>query len=477
MNASPDDYPVDAFPVVVRSAIVELGANIQAPLPMIGSAFLATMSATVQGSTKIMLPIGGEPRPVSLYVLVVAESGERKSTVDRLVAKPLYKHDEQLDAQYKEELRKYEHDYEPWSATKKAFLNQITAAIVKNLPTEEWEERLEQHRKAEPKKPKNRRLIRQDLTERALFDAMEGKGVSLVVMSDEGEIVFRSPSFQKNGVLNKAWDAGTVVFDRANGVSFSARDIRLTVSLMTQASVIREYLNRRGEMARGTGFFARFLMCFPTSTQGYRQTSILKPSWDSLDKFHRRANQLIESQVCDHFEECYSVLELDEDARVSWLNFINTIESNMKPGLYLSDINDFASKAGEIVARIAGIFHVFSGQSGKISNDTLQRAIMLVNYHVVEFKKLFSDAFKTPEWEVDANAVLRYLHRNYFSRNFCAVDRNHLYRYGPVRDRVKFAAALLVLAQRGFIWIGFVGKRKQIVNLCLEHFSQLPAMF
>lgn len=476
-QATPETYPVDAFPFVARNVITELEGNFKAPQPMIACSVLAAMSAVVQRSAKIKLPYGGEPRPLGLYVLVVAESGEGKTTIEKLISKSLNERDELLEAQYQEELRKFEGDYEVWSSLKKGYIRRLTAARVQNLPTEEWEERLEQHQKDEPKKPKNCRLIRQDLTERALLDAMEGKGASLAVMSDEAEIIFRSPLLQKNGVLNKAWDGGPLVFDRAKGVSFAARDIRLTASLMTQPAVIQDYLRRRGEMARGTGFFARFLMCCPQSMKGYRYNSGSDPSWISLGEFHRRTSKLIESQIFDHFEDCYLVLEFDDDARDTWFNFINNIEADMRPGMFLDDISDFASKAGEMVARIAGIFHVFSGQTGWISNDTVQRAIRIMKYHIMEFKKLFSDSFKIPEWEVDANAVLRYLHRNFYSFQIGLVSRNDLYRCGPVRDRARFATALTVLGERRFIWIGLMGKKKQVVNLNLPMFQQLPAVF
>lgn len=474
---SPDSYPVDAFPIVVRNAITELATNIQAPLPLIGSSCLATMSAAVQGSAKIKLPHGGEPRPLALYLLVVAESGERKSTVDKLVSKPLMVRDQILEAQFTEEMRKFQHEYEAWYAVKNAYVKRLTAAKIQNLPTEEWEELLERHREAEPNKPKNRRLIRQDLSERALLDAMEGKGVSLVVMSAEGDIVLRSPLLQKNGVLNGGWGGEAIAFDRAKGVSFSARDTRMTVSLMAQPSAVREYLNRRGEMARGTGFFSRFLMSFPISTQGYRQTSLITPSWGCLDEFHRQINYLIEAQVANHYDDCDLILELDDDARMSWLYFIDNIELNLRPGQFLSDIRDFGSKAGEIAARLAGVFHLFSGQTGKISNDTMQRAIKLVEYHILEFKKLFSSEYQIPEWEVGAEQLKRYLHRVYFSQGLSFVERNHIYRYGPIRDRGRFADALALLVARGFVWISFIGKRKAIVNLSFNPFSQISNGF
>src|SRR3546814_3651790 len=73
-------YPMDAFLVVVREAGFEIKRNVQAPDALIGLALINAMTMACQALIKVKLPMG-QLRPVTQYVMTVAESGEdRKST-------------------------------------------------------------------------------------------------------------------------------------------------------------------------------------------------------------------------------------------------------------------------------------------------------------------------------------------------------------------------------------------------------------
>lgn len=98
----PINYPIDAFPKTLRDAILEVQRNLQAPLPLIAMSFLSAMSATAQAQVKVKHPISGQIKPATLYLFAVADSGERKSTVDLKICAPLKTFDEISQAQYSE---------------------------------------------------------------------------------------------------------------------------------------------------------------------------------------------------------------------------------------------------------------------------------------------------------------------------------------------------------------------------------------
>src|SRR3546814_10752218 len=70
-------YPMDAFLVVVREAGFEIKRNVQAPDALIGLALINAMTMACQALITVKLPMG-QLRPVTQYVMTVAESGERK---------------------------------------------------------------------------------------------------------------------------------------------------------------------------------------------------------------------------------------------------------------------------------------------------------------------------------------------------------------------------------------------------------------
>ena len=102
-------YPVDALPEVVRLAVQEVQGFAKSPVAMVACSALANLSLAAQAhydvarAEKLTGPIG-------LYFLVVAESGERKSTCDGIFSKVLrdYENVQQEDA--KPEIKRCEAD-------------------------------------------------------------------------------------------------------------------------------------------------------------------------------------------------------------------------------------------------------------------------------------------------------------------------------------------------------------------------------
>lgn len=459
----PPPFPLEAFPVVIRDALIELQQHVQAPLPLIGLSMLSGMAATVQGCCKVVLPIGSIT-PCSLYTLVLADSGERKSTVDKLVCQPLLEHDEALDATYSEQCSNYQFDYEMWQLQRRGLTQQIAKALRKGEDTRGLTEKLSALQHIEPNKPELKRFILQNASESAILDAINGRGQSITVMSDEGSVVLDSPAFEKQGVMNKAWDGGPIKYTRAHR-AVSAKDVRLTLSLMVQVAVFQEFLRRRKSVVRGSGFFARFLMCFPLSMQGARYSENVERSWEKLGLFHQRMREIL-AETQNQSTSKDTILEFDEDAKAAWFQFVNQVEIDIQYGQPFSDIRDYASKAGEMVARIAGIFHFFTGQIGKITCDTLRRAIEIVSFHAYEFQSILSSNFLQPTGERDIASLLQHIVRLSYQYSSNLLDKNFVRRRSGLREPGQFDWALGTLQARGLVtlWVDPTSK-KQTVRL------------
>jgi putative DNA primase/helicase len=65
------------------------------------------------------------------------------------------------------------------------------------------------------------------------------------------------------------------------------------MALQIQEATLREFFERSGTLARGTGFLARFLVAWPESTQGYRPFTEAPASWPHLAAFHRRVAAIL----------------------------------------------------------------------------------------------------------------------------------------------------------------------------------------
>lgn len=466
-------YPVDAFPPVARNAIQELQRNVQAPLSLISTAVLALLSATAQANVKVKLPTGGEPKAPTLYTAAVAEPGERKTTIYRLVFSPLYKRDEIYEARHRAELDAYVVKQSIHTSVMREITRKITQATCEGKPLEELTAMLKEQHKIKPVKPQSRRLIYQNASERSIMDALEGDGRSIALLGDEGEFILRSPLFSQNGLLNKAWDGGPVVMDRANGLSLAARDTRMTVSIMAQSEVLQEFAKKRGKSARGSGLLARFLVTWPTSTQGSRFNHADTQSWEALHALHGLADELMGDGTLATSND-QVVYEFDEDACREWFHYINFIESLMQPKGTLASIPDFASKAGEITARIAALLHHFGRCQGKMTRETLLCAMRIMDFYISEFLRLFSPPHEVPIVQTEAQALEHYLMRVCWMRGYKLIPSNDVYRNFKIRgDTGSFKSALQLLIHQGKITVQPINGKKLWIFLNEQYFGSL----
>jgi len=475
---APPPYPMGAFFVVVRDAGFELQRNVQAPDAMIGMSLASAITMACQGLIAVKLPIG-LIRSVTQNMLVVGDSGERKSAVDSHVFEPFRDADALIEKAHEAALEAYRVENDWWHTVNNSIRREIDKAFRNDEGMSEAKEKLAAHAKLKPKKPKLRTFVHSDITQRAIMNALEGDGESIVLMTDDGESLFKSGAMSNLGVLNRLWDSPkTMPLDRAEQEHVSVLNPRVSIWIMTQEEVLKTYCEKRGKLAKGSGHWARYLVGFPTTTKGTRWMAPDELVWEYLPKFHARIRELLvrfqDMMASGKIER--EVIEFSEDAKARWIQQANNTEWMIRPGEYMSDIDDYASKTMELIARLAASMHYFAGDGGKISLDTLERAIEIVGWHVDEFKRLFAARPVMPQEQVDAYDVAMWLRthiwRGWNSQSWVA--KNHLLQYGPVRNRNRLNAALDILIGQFAIWVSQNQKNKQrFVNLDDKFFADM----
>ena len=86
---------------------------------MCGNSVLAAVTLAVQAQRDVELPGGGR-KPLTAIFVSVADSGERKSAVDRLALAPVYRIEEEWRAEYADAHRRYLNDKEAWKEAREA---------------------------------------------------------------------------------------------------------------------------------------------------------------------------------------------------------------------------------------------------------------------------------------------------------------------------------------------------------------------
>ncbi|PAM64436.1 hypothetical protein CEK00_20990 [Stenotrophomonas maltophilia] len=472
----PTQYPLNAFLVVARDAGIEILRNVQAPEALIGMSLIHAISMACQGLIDVKLPTG-QVRPVSQNLLIIAESGERKSTVSALLFAPFREADKEAVASHKQKKEAFQAELGTWEAKNKGLRSAVARAVSRGQDSDELEARLLEHGRCKPTEPRLRYFMRQEITGKAITEALVGDGESIAISTDEGHVLFRSEAMSHLGLLNRLWDSpGVLMRDRADE-NLLAMNPRVSVSIMTQHEPLKAFLDRKGSVAKGSCHWARYLVGWPQSNMGFRQVSGEEPNWDHLPVFQQRIRVLLDRYrtMIESGSIERELIEFSLDAKDRWVELARETERLLRQGEYLSDINDFAAKVMEILARLAAAMHYFAEEVGPISVDTLNRAFEIVKWHESEYKHLFSPDSVVPQDLVDARALAHYLKTRVWRGPFSDtwVPRNHVLRNGPVRKRDRLAAALELLQTRGAIRIGTsYGDRKCHLQLINHFFNQ-----
>ncbi|MEH3312257.1 DUF3987 domain-containing protein, partial [Escherichia coli] len=83
-----DEFPLSSLPPLIRDAVIEAQQITQAPLGLVAASALGAVSLVCQNLIDVCR-LNTLRGPVSLFFLTLAESGERKTAVDKLLMKPL----------------------------------------------------------------------------------------------------------------------------------------------------------------------------------------------------------------------------------------------------------------------------------------------------------------------------------------------------------------------------------------------------
>ncbi|MEL6046724.1 YfjI family protein [Stenotrophomonas maltophilia] len=460
-NYDPDPYPIRSFPDELARVVEEVKNLTMTPGALPAMSVLTALSVSCQGLVDVRLPLAGEViRPVSLNLLFVGESGERRSSVDALVCAPIYAHDEQATKDHEAAMSACAQRRQIWLSVKKGLVRQITKAQLAGEPTDATMARIDAHNAQEVKAPRLRRYIRQNSTTRATFESLQGDGESIAFMTDEGQILLDSSTMRTLGLGNKLWDGARVLtLDRAEHDNIVVLNPRATFSIMTHEAVLKRYLKKHGDIASGSGHWARYLIAYPTSMKGFRldwrshSTEPVELPW-----LHGRIRDLLKiySDRRQDGTVKRDVLVFDEKAALYWKDLARKVEIELGPGLRLRDISDFASKYMEILSRLAALFHYFCGMKGnEISKSTLEAAQSIAVWHLRQYKRLLGDG--PPATEQDAYDLLDYLLIHHWNIGSTRVHPTELLHNGPAQLRTRWRrdATLKTLESWGAIQIEY----------------------
>lgn len=426
-NPMPQPYPVQALGGILGPAVERMAEVIGVPQALAAQSVLAASALATQGHAGLQLD--GRNYPLSLYLITVAASGDRKTAADRCALLPARQWEREQWQRYREQLARYR------AAQRQA------QRIKPGDPEPANGMSLE----AEPSAP---RLITTDPTIEALIKGLCHDLPSMGLFCDEGGQFLGSSTMSRDNrlkavtTLSSLWDGSPI--DRARsmvGESLRAYDRRLSLHLMLQPYLATQLLS--DPLLQGQGILGRCLMTWPTSLAGQRSYQAVDLSKDAaLKRYHHRLSALFYqpwSLSADGALQL-SKLSLSPLARRRWIDLHDAIEAQLGEFGELASVRPSGSKAADNLLRVAGILAVVE-ESSVVEVDHIQRASALVGYYLTEIQRL-TEQEPVCRVKEEADRLLRWLQVKDWKR-FSIRDLN---RNGPrfARKSSRHAAKLLV---------------------------------
>ena len=470
----PEPYPLDALPDTIRAAVEEVAGFVKAPIPLVAASALAALSLAIQSHADVKRAekLTG---PAGLFLLTIADSGERKSTCDGFFSKSIREYEEAQAESAKPILKDYNAKIEAWEAKRGGIKDKIRQLAKESKATNSFELALRDLEHDKPEQPRIPRLLYTDVTPEALAYGLAKHWPSGGVVSAEAGTVFGSHGMGKDSVmrnlslLNQLWDGNSLTIDRRTTESFTVKGARLTMALQVQEPTLREFFKQSGALARGIGFLARFLVAWPESTQGFRPFSEAPANWPHHAAFNQRIAAILEQPVPIAEDGTLTpvMLSLTKEAKAAWVQYHDAIERELPSGGELYDVQDVASKSAENAIRLAALFQMFEGSGGAVGAEAFEGAGRIAAWHLNESRRFFGE-LALPAELADAARLDTWLIEHCRQKQAHFVKKNYVRQHGPLRDGARLDAAIRELAEFDRLRLEKDGKLRTIhLNLAL----------
>jgi hypothetical protein len=454
-----EPFPVDALGDTLGKAARAIESMILCPMACAANSVLAVASLAAQGQANVILPIGqGKPAPLSLYLLTVLDSGERKSSADGMALKPVRDTEREIAELENAARQNYTVKLSAHEANARHLTNKLKSdraaleAALRDLGPS-------------PQPPMLSVLAPSgDQTMEGLFRIYQQGRPSLAMLCDDAATFLGGHSLkaeQKAGTtanLCRAWDGSKLERIRGGDGVTVLYDRRLACHLMVQPGVAAGFLS--DSQFADQGLLARFLVSAPAGRAGTRirddaaYQALTYNAVLDLEDYNTAIAALLRQPVRWKDENDRTLgIELDPltftlEARALYVDFANAIEGELGPKASLGMAKAFASKLPENAARIAGTLALIADPAAsEIEAATLADAISLAKYYLGEAVRLVASGAIDPELRL-AESLLEWLH----AQPGKVIGLRDIYRLGPnaIRQADKARRVMAVLCGHGW---------------------------
>lgn len=348
----PAAYPIEALGGMLGGAARAISDGFQMDPAIAGQSILGAAALAVQSQADVRTATGR--KPLSLYLLTSALSGDGKSAADGPALAPI------RDLELRQ-WGEYETERGQWEGMPKA-------------------ERGD--------KPINPLRLLADFTGEGLIRQYREGLPSLGTFSDEAGAVFGGHSFSAEkrlataAALSGLWDGAGIrgrarASDERGGLE-ARFDVRLSAHWLIQPAAVHDALN--DPILGEQGFWPRVLLATPAPGRPRLYRPFRPDENEAIGRYWKRLAELLETPMTTGATR--PALALDDEADRLIARFFEGMDrATRKSGGKYAPVRSWGARATEQVCRIAGVLAAFErGTETRIGPDEVTRAAALATY-------------------------------------------------------------------------------------------------
>jgi hypothetical protein len=376
------DFPIEILGEELQLTCEAIAAIGETHIDIAVQSVLCALSLAEQSLIDVITP-NGEIKPVSLSMVTVADSGDRKTTADRLAMTAVTEWEKVRYINYKKQQKEYEVMHKDWEKRK--------ALIIADEKLTTESKLLQIGLCTEPIPPAPPTVRTQDPTIEGLRDLFVRGCSSLGLCTDDGADFLGGHAMQKDkekntiATLSRLWEAASWDIVRAGGVTHKLTGRRLSMHLMIQPMIAAELFNN--ELYRSQGILSRVLMAHPPSLSGSRYHQEIDPKhYANLQRFDAHLYDILSTMPVtakhNRSELAPRRLEVTPEAKELWVKFKNSNQKPLQDGTY-DGIKGWIEKSLDHATRIAALLsYWYVPEVTVISGYAFERACKAVEYYI-----------------------------------------------------------------------------------------------
>ncbi len=394
LDAMPDvpSFPDGVFVGAFADYLAALAEAYQTPFDLPAMLALGVVSGALAQRLRLQVHDGWTEEPV-LWVLVLQDSGTRKSPVLVALMRPVHTWEEHQGREQAPALARAREARNVKVAQVERLRRELAKAKPKNAIADSDLLGRVSAELASTKAPAEPVLVVSDATAEALAKLLEVSGERALIASAEADaldvVLGRYSEGRANvGLLLKSYNGEPERIRRKTGGNVELARPLIALALTAQPGAVAALLGH--QQARARGFFARMLLSVPRDFVGFRRVDAPPVPAALADRYGATLGQVFAWPTPD---DGPNIVRLSADAAARLRRFQEAHEKRMRPDGDLAEHREWAAKEVGNLCRVAlvlacldaaapqgAVAFAWGGAPVEVTSEAMERALRLAPY-------------------------------------------------------------------------------------------------